>query len=430
MEVDGSQDVTDFDLESYISSYTSHTKIDRLEFIADKCQGTPLEAEALRMAEAELKQSENTARYCQLMEKAKQRLGQGWEIDQAWVDEKDGKARRVLERLESLLAGYKSNLVKESIRMGHNDLGDFHYNRGELQTAFKWYVRARDYCTTPQHILALCLNAIKTAIELGNNMHASNYLQKADQTPDVEQDSVVFGKLRCAAGLVALKSGRYKQAALKFVEVLPDLGSQYSDMIAPSDIATYGALCALATFDRDELKQKVIHNISFTEFLELTPEVREILHDFYNSRYTSCLRQLSAIRPQLSLDMHLHKHVQFLYDAIRKHALVQYTAPFSSMDLQMMAGAFNTTVEALEKELVALIVGDKIHARIDSQRKLLYARRSNARAATFNKVLSVGEAYDQDARAALLRASLRKHDFVLRPNVGPRQPSYWEGEDN
>mmetsp|Transcript_5807 Transcript_5807/g.14101 ORF Transcript_5807/g.14101 Transcript_5807/m.14101 type:complete len:151 (-) Transcript_5807:19-471(-) len=133
MEVDGSQDVTDFDLESYISSYTSHTKIDRLEFIADKCQGTPLEAEALRMAEAELKQSENTARYCQLMEKAKQRLGQGWEIDQAWVDEKDGKARRVLERLESLLAGYKSNLVKESIRMGHNDLGDFHYNRGELQ---------------------------------------------------------------------------------------------------------------------------------------------------------------------------------------------------------------------------------------------------------------------------------------------------------
>ena len=28
---------------------------------------------------------------------------------------------------------YKSNLIKESIRMGHNELGDFFYSRGDLQ---------------------------------------------------------------------------------------------------------------------------------------------------------------------------------------------------------------------------------------------------------------------------------------------------------
>lgn len=28
---------------------------------------------------------------------------------------------------------YKSNLIKESIRMGHNELGDFFYARGDLQ---------------------------------------------------------------------------------------------------------------------------------------------------------------------------------------------------------------------------------------------------------------------------------------------------------
>ncbi len=37
------------------------------------------------------------------------------------------------QKLESDLVSYKNNLVKESIRMGHNDLGDFHYSRGDLQ---------------------------------------------------------------------------------------------------------------------------------------------------------------------------------------------------------------------------------------------------------------------------------------------------------
>jgi COP9 signalosome complex subunit 1 len=40
------------------------------------------------------------------------------------------------------------------------------------------------------------------------------------------------------------------------------------------DVALYGVLCGLATFERDELKTRVLSNISFKEFMELTPEVR------------------------------------------------------------------------------------------------------------------------------------------------------------
>eukprot|EP00879_Flechtneria_rotunda_P011738 GHRR01012259.1.p1 GENE.GHRR01012259.1~~GHRR01012259.1.p1 ORF type:complete len:109 (+),score=33.92 GHRR01012259.1:1683-2009(+) len=40
------------------------------------------------------------------------------------------------ERLEAELHSHKTNLIKESIRLGHNDLGDFFYNRGDLQVYF------------------------------------------------------------------------------------------------------------------------------------------------------------------------------------------------------------------------------------------------------------------------------------------------------
>jgi len=299
MEVDG-EPVGGYpiDLESYISNYTSHTKLERLQFIADKCAGTALELDALRAAADQLKQGHNTNRYMKVMGLINGRLGPSYAFDKNWYDSTERKARQTLERLEGLLTGYKTNLVKESIRMGHNDLGDFHYERGDLQMAFKCYVRTRDYCTTSKHVLSMCLNVIKVSIEMGNFVHANNYIQKAEQTPDL-QDPLATAKLRCASGLTALASKKYKQAARKLVEISPDLGSQYSEVFAAQDVAIYGGLCALATFDRAELKQKVINNIGFLEFLELVPEVREVIHDFYNSRYTSCLSQLQALRPSL-----------------------------------------------------------------------------------------------------------------------------------
>ena len=46
--------------QAYISSYTSHTKIDRLIFIAEKSAGQPMELEALKIAADELKQVKKT----------------------------------------------------------------------------------------------------------------------------------------------------------------------------------------------------------------------------------------------------------------------------------------------------------------------------------------------------------------------------------
>lgn len=67
-------------------------------------------------------------------------------------------------------------------------------------------------------------------------------------------------------------------------QVPAELGAAYSDVFAPQDVATYGGLCALATFDRGELKRDVINNISFLEFLELAPEVEIGLRETISPR--------------------------------------------------------------------------------------------------------------------------------------------------
>ena len=59
-------------------------------------------------------------------------------------------------------------------------------------------------------------------------------------------------------------------------QVSAELGSQWNEVISPQEVALYGGLCGLASFDRGELKRHIIDNVQFREYLELYPEVHLI----------------------------------------------------------------------------------------------------------------------------------------------------------
>uniref|UniRef100_A0A7S4BKE0 26S proteasome regulatory subunit Rpn7 N-terminal domain-containing protein n=1 Tax=Chrysotila carterae TaxID=13221 RepID=A0A7S4BKE0_CHRCT len=159
------------------------------------------------------------------------------------------------------------------LQMGHNDLAEFHCDRGDFTTALKCFVRTRDYCTTTKHTVSMCLNVIKISIHMGNFTHVSNYVTKAESTPS-GSDALLTSQLKIAAGLTHLSGKKYKLAARKFLEVNADLGSGFNEVASSQDVALYGSLCALAAFDRQELKAKLIDNSAFRTLLELFPECR------------------------------------------------------------------------------------------------------------------------------------------------------------
>jgi hypothetical protein len=67
-------------------------------------------------------------------------------------------------------------------------------------------------------------------------------------------------------------------------------------IFAPNDVATFAALCALATFDRQELKAKVMDSPDFKQFLELDPNAREVIYCFYSSKYYRCFEVLNSMK--------------------------------------------------------------------------------------------------------------------------------------
>ncbi|XP_076268956.1 COP9 signalosome subunit 1b isoform X2 [Rhynchophorus ferrugineus] len=427
------------DLEAYANSYTSLAKLYRLIYVVDHCPS--LRLEALKIAISYVMTTYNVNLY-QVLHQRLSELTSNLNvpdvaapsasqdvplIDNMWVETRLKKSALKLEKLDNDLKNYKSNSIKESIRRGHDDLGDHYLDCGDLSNALKCYSRARDYCTSGKHVVNMCLNVIKVSVYLQNWSHVLSYVAKAEATPDFietqakDSNPLLFTKLRCAAGLAELATRKYKQAAKHFLQASLD-HCDFPELLSPGNVATYGGLCALATFDRPELQKHVVNNGGFKPFLELEPALRDAILKFYESRYAACLKLLDEMKDSLLLDLYLAPHVPALYSQIRSRALVQYFSPYLSADLRRMAQAFGRTVPALEDELMKLILEGQIQARIDSHNKVLFARDADQRGATFERGLAVGREQRRRARMLVLRAA------VLRSRLQVQSPPREQGE--
>eukprot|EP00486_Rosalina_sp_Unknown_P008063 CAMPEP_0201592012 /NCGR_PEP_ID=MMETSP0190_2-20130828/190023_1 /ASSEMBLY_ACC=CAM_ASM_000263 /TAXON_ID=37353 /ORGANISM="Rosalina sp." /LENGTH=181 /DNA_ID=CAMNT_0048050585 /DNA_START=1161 /DNA_END=1702 /DNA_ORIENTATION=+ len=122
---------------------------------------------------------------------------------------------------------------------------------------------------------------------------------------------------------------------------------------------------------------------------------------------------LNGLRNDMLIDLYLFPRVDHLLTAIRGKALVQYFSPYSAMDINKMADSFKVPVSEMESELAVCIGDSHIKAKIDSHNKIVYASKSNKRNELFANVLNLGEDFERDMKAVLLRTSLIKNHVIV-----------------
>lgn len=404
----------------FTANYNGHSKVERLLCISNHF---PLSRnEALRLAVQELRwATQDTSLYLELASRAE------LAVDMQWVESVRESAEENKSALEHELAAAKANLAKESIRNSHLALGDFYSASGDYQQAAKHYMKTRDYCTTPKQILEMCVKVLESSLVYNRLMHVPNYVLRAESTPELADDTVAAGKIAIAAGVASLSSGNFSVAAKKLTSVPADLVTYgWKGVLAPTDIALYGALTALAGLDRHQLRSCVIENAGFKPFLDTMPALREAVYDFYSSRYTPCMEAVSRMHSTLAADPFLFQHVDTIISSIRRKAMKSYVAPFSTLDMRMMAEAFGTDLPGIEKELIALIQSKDVEAKIDSHNKVLYATKKDSRSAMCKGVVEAAREHLRDGRALLIRACMMQHDMVQRGGA-PERPEREEG---
>ncbi|KIW19974.1 hypothetical protein PV08_00549 [Exophiala spinifera] len=425
------KDAPNFDLPAYIANYRGRTVFRRLHLIAS-CS-TVLAQEAAVMAMAEAKKGADVKNYHEAVALLKRVFG-GQNVDSfldpVWAAQQEKKNTAETARLENELKGYKNNLIKESIRMGNEDLGTHYYTIGDLTNAVKAYSRMRDYCTTASHIAATAFRIIAVAIEQKNWLAVQSQVHKIRNLQMKAEDAKrTFPKMQAAMGLQQMSMGEYLEAALTFLNIDATISDSYREVISSNDIAVYGGLSALASMDRPDLQARVLENHSFRNFLELEPHIRKAINFFCATKYSQCLQILESYRADYLLDIYLQPLVSDIYKRIRTKSIIQYSLPFSKVTLASMEKMFgdppyqSTFLEEIEE----LINESKLDARIDLEHGTLNAVHHDARAEIQQNAIDTVERFIREARMKMIRMQIIDAGLEVRP---PSKKKVWNSDQS
>ena len=327
------------DIEAYAAQFEGVARLQRLLFIADHCP--PLRRDAFILCLSSLRNAnsrnlrvyehvcEQLLRYSQSNnEELPTNLGQI--PDRNWLDTIKRNLETTQAHLEADLKSYRTSSIKESIRRTYEELGSFFVDCGDYDAALRNFSKARENVSTSKSLLSTTLSVIRVAVYKQAWAIVSSYLNKSElhRKPDESFSSAkdetwwaqTRCQLECLAGLADLVHGRYKQAAKHFTsapgqQVLNsnttsdavtsaaavaaaavDPCSGFADLLSPNCVAIYGAICAMASMDREELRRSVLGNAHFRSLLELEPDFREILRSYYDTKYSVCM-QVCGIFP-------------------------------------------------------------------------------------------------------------------------------------
>lgn len=493
-----------FDWEGYTSNYSDHLRAQRLMYIATHCPG--LRRACSREAADHLKKhTRNVSAYQAMVTVHNTEPETGdlvpslerIEADAEWIQVTEQRNIAHREKLELELRNYQNNLIKESIRMAHRDLGDHFWDTGDYQEALKWYTKTRDYCSTTDNVLEMCMNVIEASLVLQNWTNVQTFVSKAEgvlesflpsasvgekklsslgtsnivpptkgaSTAGADAIGALFraggsaavptaissssnaqagsstedpthaasrkrvdeisAKLRAVNAVAELGRRSYEKAAKILLSIDPALSSSFSDIISPSDVSLYVALCSLATMDRAALKTQVIENTSFRGFLEYDPYVRELLEAFSLAQFKKVGEILDQHQARHLLDPYLAPHVETLRTRLTRRALRQFFTPFDRVSIPRMATAFGWSVEQMIEELVACIergefknlpgkAAEEGDARIDAITHTLEYKTKDPRRAVFDAAVELGDKRCRETRRLLLRMKLVENGVVAK----------------
>ncbi|EGZ71862.1 PCI-domain-containing protein [Neurospora tetrasperma FGSC 2509] len=397
------------------------TRFERLFHIGRS--SVPLCVDALKAAVQEAKAGSDILRYQMAVNSLFQAAPNEPEalLDKAWMESKEKENRDTTAHLQAELQGYKNNLIKESIRMGNEDLGKHFEAIGDVEAAMDSFWKMRTDVSSTEQLVDLGKLLVRVAIERRDWKSIGNHLKPLNSVNDSDPKAKALKTYsKIANGIAALGQERYKEAAFCFVEASSGVPPEiYNQIASPNDVAIYGGLLALATMDRHELQANLLDNDSFREFLQREPHIRRAITQFVNGRYAACIEILESYRPDYLLDIYLQKHVPKLYADIRTKSIVQYLKPFSCVRLDTMQKAFNGPGPSIEDELFTMIKDGKLNARIDAINKSITPISTDSRQQMQSKALQTLENYEKQALDRIRRMNIMAADLEVK---GSRKP--------
>lgn len=394
------------DINSYVARYEGYTKLRRLFAILNGCPS--LRREAFLILHDELRKGSDIPLYFKLFESNVPELGLS--VDMEWIEVVERASSAKYRSLDADLTAAKSTSAKESIRLGHVNLGQFYYARGNLQEALKCFTRTRDYCSQPRHFVEMCQQVISLYLNLDQYRNISSFVTRALNSMGF--DGEVKSQMKSITALQALHEKNYSLAGKLFSAVGPELGGSFNYVIAQEDVTLYAVLCMLSSHTRNEVKV-VLDSPSFKLQLELQPDLGQFVKHFFDSKFAACKNYLNRMQSQWSVDIYLGAHVSTLISMIEDQFIVTSFGPYDTVDLTKLSTILDVDYHTLECKLITLISTKQLPARIDSVTRVLRRQELDNKEVSMSSIINIADSQLNFMKRSILQLSIMKHKLCV-----------------
>lgn len=209
------------DLDVHLGECRGWALVHRLVYVARHCPALR-RAAARRAADAIQEHTDDVGAYRQAvalhntLPDGAPAPGDELLADEAWAERTAQRVRAEREKLSGELRMYQNNMISESVRMAHCELGDHCRRTGELDAALFHFQKAREYCASNEHALDTCLRALQTAWELGQHALVLSLADKCE--------SLLHSLHGAAVALPGTREGRRAALAHGGAEIGPGRG--------------------------------------------------------------------------------------------------------------------------------------------------------------------------------------------------------------
>ncbi|CAH7687217.1 26S proteasome subunit RPN7-domain-containing protein [Phakopsora pachyrhizi] len=340
--------------------------------------------------------------------------------DDSWIENTQSEINQTSGRLGNELKIHTTNLVKEGIRAAYTELGLHHRKIGDFNGAQRLLLKAREYCTNQVQIAETFWEIIDLAFDFGDYKLAQIHVGKIEGAIEAIMNFQRWNeRLAIITGLCALRLGNYLKAANSFVKVSREAGLNSKMQIV--NIAVYSTLCALASYSRRQLKEKILDDPNFRSLLDAEPNYRNMVSLFRENKFNAVFQLLQNSMPAYLTDLYLPRRIERLLFLIQEKAIVQYFSPFSTASLTKASGIFGWSQEKLQERVIKSIQGKGLNAKLDLTNGVLMTVRRETRPELYQDAIQFANKIENESNAAILRLNLIHSDLIVQ-DFGDKLP--------
>ncbi|KAA6370229.1 MAG: putative COP9 signalosome complex subunit, partial [Streblomastix strix] len=346
-----------FDWRSYVNQYRGLSRVKRLRAIA-LCNQIPDRIEAKRLLHTEIKNGLEVDPYNDFFNFVDVGSDREFNKDDSISQKIAQRAQNRLQKINEDLTSYKLNLARDSLRVTQNDLGEVYLAMEMFGEASNNFTKAQGYNNTDAHENESLINLLRTALFERNHdiiINLTDQAQRGNFDLNYPEAQQYYSIIKVALAIDAFRRSDFLDAARYLIRCYESIGDKFNEFFVPSDIARLGAICVLATFERDQIRDNVIKSTSFQSLLQTVPEMKEAIDAFYNRDFLKCLYNIESQMIHLVFDPIVGKSLERLDRLIFERCSITYIQPYAQIDLNKMSKDLGRPNEELQNILVEII---------------------------------------------------------------------------